>query len=242
VTKTISINVLPYKPNYIAAKIDEINASDFQTRYPPSYAADSNKTTYWSSYGDKQWLSLKLAQPFKVNYIELVFLIGQNYQSMFDIYASKDNINWDPILNNVSSCKFSGERQMFDFPASSANNDYSYIKYVGHGSLADMWNRISDLKIFGTPVPGSGPETGKLKIVVYPNPASNVLYVSIIDQSLNPDKVSIMDTGGRILYEKVITPENRNFEIPVNLKNGIYLMALVSNNLILYTQRIVVKS
>lgn len=236
-TKSVTINVLPYKPDLVAAKFTEISASNFQLNYTPGNVADNDIKTYWSSNGDKQWLLLKLEEPFKISHLELAF---QNIQSYFDILASKDNITWDPILTNVTSCKFSGEKQVFDFPVSNTYIEYRYIKYVGHGNYADTWNGVSDFKIFGTPHPP--PVAGEAKIIVFPNPTVSMINISIVDQSIKPNKVRIIDSYGKILFEKILNPEDKNFDFEVNLRSGLYLLALASGNVILVTQKIVVKS
>ena len=93
----------------------------------------------------------KFAEPFKISHFEVAFLQGQKYSSYFDIYASKDHLIWEPILTRIASCNFTGDRQIFDFPALNKNTEYLYLKYVGHGNSLNTWNNISEFKIFGSP-------------------------------------------------------------------------------------------
>ena len=79
----------------------------------------------------------------------MAFLIGQKYVSYFDIYASKDNVLWEPILIKAASCGFSGDVHVFDFPEAKTEAEYLYIKIVGHGSSINTLNTISELKIYG---------------------------------------------------------------------------------------------
>jgi hypothetical protein len=171
---------MPYKPELTVAKITNIDASNFQSPDYPNNIIDGNTATKWSSFGDNQWLLLKLAEPFKISYVELAFLQGQQYESYFDIYASKDNLIWEPFLTKEVSCNFSGDRQVFDFPSTNTDKEYSYIKYIGHGNSLNTWNIISEFKIIGTAQQnlGSG-NTNKSNISIYPNPASDFFNISI---------------------------------------------------------------
>ena len=192
---------MPYKPTLTKAKILNVEASNFEPSDYPNNIIDGNTATKWSSKGDNQWLLLKLAEPFKISYLELAFLQGQRYKSYFDIYASKDNLIWEPIMTNLSSCDFSGDRQVFDFPVLKTNTEYSYLKYVGHGNSLNTSNNISEFSIFGssTKNPGSAnPE--KIKFIIYPNPAKDFFYISIDEPSLQPIKVRIIDFSGKIVY------------------------------------------
>lgn len=234
----IPITVVPYKPQLSAARITGIEASDFQSPNIPTNILDGNILTKWTSNGDDKWLIVKLARPFKISHLLLGFLTGQAYESRFDVYASKDKLNWEPVLTNISSCSFSGERQVFDFPPSNTTKDYQYLKYVGHGNTLNALNNISELKIFGTPA--STVVIDKRKIILYPNPVQDFLNISIEETSLEFDKVRILDYSGKIVFERVLNPVTKNLQFPINLKSGIYLVDLGLRNLILYTQELIV--
>src|SRR5659263_419854 len=111
VSKSILINIVPYKPELNVARIINIEASNNQAPDFPNNISDGNLATKWSAIGDNNWLLLKLAEPFKISHLEIAFLSGQKYSSYFDIYASKDKLIWEPILINTASCNFSGNIQ-----------------------------------------------------------------------------------------------------------------------------------
>lgn len=133
-SNAIPVTILPYKPELTEARITNIIASTYLTSDYPENIIDGNIATKWSSNGDNQWLLLTLTVPFRISHFMIAFLQEQNYESYFDIYGSKDNVTWESILNSAASCKFSGERQIFDIPALNSNSEYSYLKYVGHGN------------------------------------------------------------------------------------------------------------
>jgi len=241
VTKSIPINLLPYKPELEMSKIKSVLGSSYQTPDYPNNVSDGSLTTKWSAIGDNQWLIFTLTEPFKISHLEIAFLPGQKYSSYFDIYASKDSITWEPILKQGASCNFSGDIQTFDFPALNTGIDYSYIKYVGHGNSLDNRNIISEFRVFGTPSanPGSG-DTPKINIIIYPNPASNLVNISIDANSVNPDKIEIIDHSGNVVFEKLIYSETRNIQIPLSVKSGDYVVELYKGNSVLLAKKLIV--
>jgi uncharacterized repeat protein (TIGR02059 family) len=243
VSKNISINIMPYKPTLTKAKITNVEASNFESSDYPNNIIDGNTATKWSSNGDNQWLLLKLGEPFKISYLELAFLQGQCYESYFDIYASKDNLTWESIMTNLSSCDFSGDRQVFDFPVLNTNTEYSYLKYVGHENSLNTWNNISEFSIFGssTKNPGSA-NSEKIKLIIYPNPAKDFFYVSIAEPSMQPIKVRIIDSSGKIVFEvSMLSPGVKNIQIPDNLYSGIYVVEAISGSIKLDAQKLIIR-
>jgi hypothetical protein len=242
-SKDISINVLPYKPELSFVRIVNIETSDSHDPDYPANILDGNTKTKWSSNGDNNWLIAKFAEPFKISHFEMAFLNEQKYSSYFDIYASKDRLVWEPILIRVASCSFTGDRQIFDVPASNKNAEYMYVKYVGHGNSLNSWNYISELKIFGSPGKNIISGTGeKRKVVIYPNPASDFLNISIEESTIRPDLIRIIDLSGKIVYEKSIYPDIRNVQFPLFLNSGVYYVYLSQDQLIKFTQKLIVKN
>ena len=241
VSKTIAINILPYKPEFTTAKITNIEASDYKIPDYPSNVEDKNLATKWSVKGDNQWLIITLAKLFKINYLEAAFLQGQEYKSFFDIYASIDKLNWDPLLINAASCDFSGNLQVFDIPVSNTNTEYAYVKLVGHGNELDSWNNFSEFKIFGiqqlTTTAGS---TDPMKTIIYPNPANNYFTVSIEEPTMEPDLILIINASGKVVFEEPFNTFIKKIQIPDNLNSGIYIVELRSGSIILDTRKLII--
>jgi hypothetical protein len=241
VTKIITINIMPYKPELYTAEITKIEASNIQA---PDYAnnvIDGNLSTKWSANGDNQWLTFTLAKSFKVNYLEIAFLPGQRYESDFDIYASKDNINWDLILSSASSCNFSGDFQVFDFPISDINTEYSYIKLVGHGNSLNRWNYISEIKIAGVIAQNSSvSDSENRKVIIYPNPAKNYFNISVEGSTIEPDTFRIIDLSGRIALDGFFNQGTKNVQIQDNLESGVYLVEVKSGVTTIDSQRLII--
>jgi hypothetical protein len=235
------IIVLPYKPELGPARVTKIEASGFQTPDYPENILDDNTATKWSSNGDNQWLLLKLAKPFKISHLVMAFLHGQKFESYFDIYASRDNITWEHILTAAASCKFSGERQVFDFPALHNNTYYSFLKYVGHGNSLNYMNTISEIKIYGTPQANSTSGNNKENdVIIYPNPARNFFNISIEEPTIVPNSLRIIDVSGRTVFEETFAQGKNKVQIPDSLYSGLYIVELRSGMVILDIERLII--
>lgn len=241
VLDNIPVTVLPYKPELAASKITKIEASDYISGDVPANVLDNNSATKWSVNGDNKWLMFSLAAPFKISHLTVSFLVGQQYNSYFDVYASKDKINWDCILRSVASCNFSGDMQVFDIPQLYADNEYSYVKYVGHGNSVDNLNTVSELKIYGVakelPAPA---ESKKSSISIYPNPAIDYINISIAEPVLNPSSVRIFSTSGKLVLEHSYVQGNNKVLLPDSINSGIYIVELRSGNVTIQTQKIII--
>jgi hypothetical protein len=239
VSASIPINIIPYKPELYIARVSNIEASSYQSPDFPKNISDGNTATQWSATGDNQWLLIQLAEPFKISHIEISFLPQQRYSSYFDIYASKDNLVWEPILTNATSCNFTGNMQVFDFPLLKIYTLYAYIKAVGHGNTSDKMNVISEFKIFGLRQDNAANAEAR-SVIVYPNPAFDYFNISIEEPELNPDFVRLIDFSGKIVFEDSFEQSIKNIQIPSNLKAGIYTIELKSAKITVYAQKLVV--
>jgi hypothetical protein len=237
----IPITVLPYKPELVSARIIKITASDFQTPDYPENILDGKTSTKWSSNGDNKWLILKLAQPFEISHLKIGFLPEQKYTSYFDIYASADNVSWEPVIVRATSCGFSGEIQIFDFPPSISAKEFSYLKFIGHGNSLNGWNNVSEFKIFGSPRNNQdSTKSIKSKIFIYPNPVRDFINISVEEPALEFNSVRIIDLSGMVVYKKELNQIVKSVQLSVNLKPGLYLLNLSLYNLALYTQKLIV--
>jgi len=235
----IPIVMMPYKPELHSANIVKTEESDFQSRDYSANVLDDNTDTKWSSDGNNKWMSFKLGDPFSISHIVLAFLKGQQYISYFDIYASKDNINWDHILVGASSCKFSGAKQVFDFPTEYENIPYTYVKYIGHGNSVNTLNTVSELKIFGVAQPITVEE--KPKVLIYPNPARDFFYFTFKKSSMTPKSLRIIDASGNIVSEIIYKEGMNRIQIPDSLNSGLYIVQFISGGLTIDSQKLIVQ-
>lgn len=238
-SKIIPVEILPFKPDLEVAEISKIEASSYETPFYPSNIIDGNIGTGWSANGENEWLILELKHSFSVLHIKLTFLPGQKRESYFDILGSNDKLNWEPIITKTSSCAFSGELQVFEFPPSKSGKEFKYIKLVGLGNSIDKWNYLSELKIFGFRHKKYA-QYENLAVKIYPNPAREFVKVRIDDMTLNPESIQLIDFSGSVILTEEIEPGVREFSFPINIKSGIYIIQLSSGSLTIFTQKLIV--
>ena len=238
-SKTISIEILPYRPELEEAEILSVEASSFQPPYYPLNAIDGDLGSMWSAEGDNQWLLLKLKQPFFLQHMKIAFQPWQIEESFFDILASKDGIIWESILVKTASCGFSGDFQVFNFPPSKTGKEINYVKLVGRCNSADAWNYISELKIFGYKYL-KPTDYENLPVKIYPNPAKELITLRIDGANIVTDVIQIADLSGKVILKTEIDPDVKEFTIPLNLRNGIYIIKLALGELPKYTQKLIV--
>jgi hypothetical protein len=121
-------------------------------------------------------------------------------------------------------------------------NEYSFIKFVGRGNATNDWNYISELKIFGVP------HTGGTQISIYPNPASDIVNISIEypeifstgDGKISSQFIRIFDLSGKLVLEQMLDPGVKNIQIPINLESGVYIVQTVLDGLIISVYKLVV--
>jgi hypothetical protein len=238
-SKTIPVEILPYQPGLETAEVIAVEAGDFQTPYLPYNIIDGNIGTMWSAIGDDQWIILELKGAFNIQHIKVAFQPGQRKESYFDVLGSNDKENWEPVLTKSRSCAFSGDLQVFEFPPSKTDKEYRYVKLVGQGNSLDSWNYISEFRIFG--YKHKNPTSYEDLIVkIYPNPAREIVNILIDEPTFNPDFIKIVSLTGKVLYNDKVNPGIRQLQIPIDFKQGIYIVQMGIGEMTAFTQKLVV--
>ncbi len=238
-TKSIPVEILPYQPELEQAEVINVEASGYQTPNYPYNILDGNLGTMWAVNGDNQWIMLELKESFSVQHVKLAFQPGQKKESYFDILGSEDMQTWEPVLTKSNSCAFSGNLQVFDFPPAKTTKEFKFIKLVGRCNSQDTWNYISEFKIFG--YKHRNPSSYEKQIVkVYPNPALDYINVRIEETNISPDFIRIINLAGKIMLEEKIQPDVSEFRLPIDLKQGIYILQVGEGNITLFSQKLVV--
>jgi len=239
-TKSIPVDILPYEPQLDVADVVNVTASSYQSPNYPSNIIDGNIGTMWSVSGDNQWIILQLKEPFAVQHVKIAFLAGQKKESYFDILGSEDNVDWEPIMLKSGSCDFSGSLQVFDFPPSKTTKEFRFIKVVGHCNSADTWNYISEFRIFG--YRHKNPSYENQLVTIYPNPAREFINVRIEDNTIFPDFIRIISMSGKIMIENKVDPGVTEFQMPVDLKKGLYLVQIGQGRMTVFSQKLIVSN
>jgi hypothetical protein len=183
---------------------------------------------------------MELKETFSIHHVKLAFQPGQKMESFFDIMGSKNGIEWEPILTKSSSCAFSSDLQAFDFPPSKTAEGYNFIKLIGRSNSKDSWNYISEFRLYGyrhkTPLIYQN-----LPVKIYPNPARYFVNIDLDEPSLTADYIRILNMSGIVVFQEKVDPEAKLFQIKFNLKPGLYTLQLLSDNITLFAQHLIIK-
>lgn len=238
-SKTVPVQILPYHPELNKAEVVSVEASNFNSPNLPDNILDGNKGTMWSASGTDQWLILEIKTPFKIQHVKLAFQPGQKRESYFDIYGSNDKEKWELILSDSKSCAFSGDLQVFDFPVSKIERGFKFIKLAGLGNSADTWNYISEFNIFGYEHKKTSDYEDQI-VKIYPNPARELVNVLIDEPTFFPDFIKILSLTGNIIYDNIVDPGVRQFQIPTDFNEGIYVLQMGTGEITMFTQKLIV--
>jgi uncharacterized repeat protein (TIGR02059 family) len=239
-TSSLTVNNLPYKPALGPGNVRIIEASNYYQSDYPGNVDDGLLNTKWSVNGDNQWITISLAEPLKINHVQIALLPGQKYESYFDLFASRDNVLWEPVLQNGVSCGFSGNPQNYVLPADKTDNDYYFLKLLGHGNALDTWNNYSEIRLFGSPGSTFKGSDEIKNIAIYPNPARDIINLLVLEPTAELQTLRIFDMTGKIRFETNIDPGTYNVQIPLTLSPGAYIVQVLLGKLIRFAQTLVI--
>ena len=115
---------LPYAGQSITlteGQDDRYQASSSSTGHPVKNAVDGNNSTYWESQGNTdEWISLFVGTSQYIKDIDILW--GEQYAKQYDVYASKDGLNYQKI-KSVTDGKGNKENV-------TIGGMYKYIKLV----------------------------------------------------------------------------------------------------------------
>jgi parallel beta-helix repeat protein len=240
VSKTIVINITPYKHDLDSATIINSDASCTIGLNAANKAFDGDLTTSWAADEINATLTAELENPFFVDHFKIAFLHNHGTEYLFDIFGSSDGLRWDELLKGSKSCSFSGDLQVFELPKSKADKGMRYIKFIGKGNSKDNWSYISELKVYGKSIESSL-SLYVPPVKIFPNPAKQYINVHIKDQAFIADFIQIVAMSGLIMANSILDPLVREFTLPLSLKKGSYILQFISGSSILYTQKLIIQ-
>ncbi len=183
------------------------DSSDVFVAYPSHgiYFTDNNGTT-WSKINnglaDTNILSLKVCNS--------IIYTGSASDNIF--LSTDDGMNWNPFNDYFVGC-----RTILDF---AINDSYIFaVEGSGGGGANGLWRRLKkDIVTYSEAV------IDNAKIVVYPNPAMNNLY---LESSNKNSEIIISDLSGNVILKQ----QNPNFSVAIDisgLAKGIYFIKTIS--------------
>jgi hypothetical protein len=96
----------------------------------------------------------------------------------------------------------------------------------------------------GARVYNTSPLPAKIKMTVYPNPTHKIINILLENNTQDngklPRLIKIFDILGRVMHEKLLETGISNATFPINLKPGIYVVILLSGDLEIASQTLIV--
>jgi hypothetical protein len=86
--------------------------------------------------------------------------------------------------------------------------------------------------------------------VIYPNPVHRIINITIEPSAtsatdgakLSSRYIRIFDLSGKLFIQKLVDPGVSEFQIPINLKSGVYVVHLEQEGVILYSKNLIVNN
>lgn len=149
----------------------------------------------------------------------------------FEVERTQNGLNWEVVLTQPA--------------AGTSNQQLNYFDYDLNPYWGESYYR---LKMINTDGSYSYSDIRKVtfnqnedNIVVYPNPATNNLFVQL--QEIGTFEVTITDVSGKVVLQNTITTNSKNTIQTLdlsNLNNGVYFTTVKQNNEKQKTVKIVV--
>jgi len=144
-------------------------------------------------------------------------------------YALENNIKSDSLFFRSSNYNLTPDSPAINMGIEvGLTKDYSGNPIIGIPDIGSNEYQASDAINLET-------------ISIYPNPALEYINISINQLFLEPLILRIFDLSGKIHLENLLGHKT-NYQIPINLDSGIYVVQIYSSAKTLYTQKVIVNS
>jgi pimeloyl-ACP methyl ester carboxylesterase len=168
-------------------------------------ALDGSLTTRWSAQGDGQWILLDLGKAVGIGSAKIAWHQGNQRIARFDIQTSGDASNWTTVYTGASSGTTLA-LESCDVTDSVAR----YVRIVGHGNSASVWNSITEVEVDGTggtttpPPPPPPPPPGETPLALASVTASSADGANVAANTLDKNPAtrwSALGDGQWISYD-----------------------------------------
>ena len=161
-----------------------------------------------------------------------------------------DHNTWDVGAPLVSNSDFVNIDPSQLIRPRKADGSLPDIEFMHLATTSDLINAGVDV---GRPFSGSAPDLGafetivnsvsegfdKSTISIYPNPASNYVDISKLENNVGVQSVKIYDMTGALVSETILNPDINN-RIPLNFKPGLFILQVKVGSEIISVQKLVV--
>jgi hypothetical protein len=141
------------------------------------------------------------------------------------IQGSNDDVNWADLTTQTDVMFDSrNERKVFAVNTSTA---YKYFRLLVSATKSTTTGlQLAEWELFGTSISGLKQPNVKNTLEMYPNPATEFIYVDVPEECI----LSIISANGVTLHKQKIQSGNQKINIE-NFQQGIYIVKTESKNL-----------
>ncbi|MCB1133020.1 MAG: glycoside hydrolase family 88 protein, partial [Verrucomicrobiae bacterium] len=116
-----------------------VSAIGNQSGNPPQNTLDGSLATRWSQEGLGQWILYQLPEAEEIDHVDIAFYLGNQRDTYFDLEVSDGGGTWDTVFSGRSARTL--ELQRFSFAA----RPVKFVRYVGNGNSASLWNSLTEV-------------------------------------------------------------------------------------------------
>jgi len=191
----------------------------------PQKAIDGHSQSYWSSASsDSEWLKIELDSVYTLGKIVIQWKILT--AKSFTVQTSIDDIQWDTIYcvdagtDIIDTIRFTGKEAKYVKMLTFYNQVYSIKEFEIYHSDGKEYPLV-----LCSPI---GIEEQSMKdngLKVYPNPATDELYLEYGQEQSVSTTIKLMDSSGKEVYSEIINPGMQIVKIDLSrLSGGMYLI------------------
>ena len=193
-----------------------------------------------------------VVQNLSPNILELNYNLNLNNRVIPDIFSynvlvnsNKVSLNSISIFENTAQLILSSDIKFGDIITVSYTKPMSNSLQSINGVEAVSF---SDVLIYNNIINDNIINPNKMLMTIFPNPAHNIVNILFEYSDTNPSQdlgglpnvIIIADFSGKVLIYKLLYPGVSTVQIPINFKPSIYIVEILSGNLIIASQKIIV--
>jgi len=147
------------------------------------------------------------------------------------------------VKRNVTSVSISGNNVLLTLANPVVYGDVITVSYIKPTSNQLKKATGETAVSFSLPQPVTNKlaksSIKKEDISVYPNPAREFVNISILETSLEPQILRIIDLSGKLCIESRLNAGTNN-KVLINIKSGIYIVQVLSGSVLKFVQKLIV--
>ncbi len=243
-------------------RVQITNQSGANWQSAPKYNKAGNKIYFQAGYNADDYLVMmdlngtnwvNITQPNSFGFAEanmhfspdgskIIFMTTEyaGYNNGSDlVIADADGANWNRITTSTGG-------EYFYQAGYHPTLDKLYYTYISPGSVINIYSMNLDgtnsKLLTNCNLSGISESNKKINFSLYPNPASNIVVITLSSMNAQAGKLKIVDAMGHVIYEKQVDTNAKQFEVDVTgIENGVYFVSLDSGNLYMNSKLIIAK-